>query len=51
MFVTRQSPVITSLNKADDPNVFHHNKALFGAKARGAAAYGLPSLIIKNVGA
>lgn len=51
VWLLRQAPVIQSLNKADDPNVFHHNEALFGVKARGAATYGMPFLMIKNTGA
>jgi phage major head subunit gpT-like protein len=50
LFMLRQAPIVTSLDKADSPNVFHHNKAIYGAKARGAAAVGLPFLIIKNNG-
>ena len=50
VFLQRQSPVVTALDRADSPNVFHHNRAQYGVKARGAATYGMPFLMIKNVG-
>lgn len=50
VFLNRQAPVVTALDKADSPNVFHHNRAQYGVKARGAATYGMPYLMIKNVG-
>lgn len=47
IFQMRDAPVFEQLTSPTDPNVFHHNKYLYGVRARGNAGVSLPFLMAK----
>lgn len=47
IFQLREAPKFEQLTGATDPNVFHHNQFLYGARSRGNAGVSLPFLMAK----